>query len=237
MKGMTLFEMLLVLVIAGFILAFSLGQYRSLKSGADAEVLKANVNTIALATAYYYRANCAEPAVVPSATNPLWKIIPPVTGTSVPVDINTQLVTPGFLGPILPNSLVSQPGGTPYEGYTVTLNSTVTPRTVCTAGTSSACTATVTTGTVINWTINILVCLQDPTTLTLLQSLTNADSISTTSSASCTTGGALIFNFSPSALMVTSPEQAFIQMYTTMPTSYLMGTAGASNTQYYYCGS
>lgn len=57
-KGVTLLEVLLVIVIAGMILILGLRQYQSLQTGNEARRIKYNVDAIFVAMSYYYKAEC-----------------------------------------------------------------------------------------------------------------------------------------------------------------------------------
>jgi type II secretory pathway pseudopilin PulG len=238
MKGMTIFEILLVLVIAGAILLLGMRQYQVFKMGADAEELKDIVNNIAVAAANYYRANCDYSL---KATSPFWQEDPPQTGHYITIDIKNDLEAGGFLRPQKFNALVYKTSTDPYEGFTVRFNPYVTPVQTCTQSSGGVCQNKVSTGFAINWLIWVTVCLKNPTQGTFLKSATDALDLT----ASCDTGSRLFFSFIPTQVLlpqssnalIAPVQQQFKQMYTTDNQSYLLSTTGAADTQYYYCGS
>lgn len=246
MKGITLFEMLLVLAIASAIIVMAIAQYPSYKNVSDTERLQATIDNIFLATANYYRANCK-----PSTTSALWtlsggKLVP----TSVTVDIKNMLVTKGFLDPLLPNGMISQAGNDPYDGYTVLINMTyqdaaytqLLQKYQCTTSSGGVCTNNVAVGTVALAQIYVAVCLKTSQYMNQVIAMMNPDSTS-----ACSGGQLLRFFRMPSSVIAQSSsdtgnsmrasQQVFAEMYTTAPLSYLLGTSGAANKQYYYCGS
>jgi type II secretory pathway pseudopilin PulG len=104
-QGITLIEVLLVLVIAAVILALGIQQYQFYKRDADIDQVKNSVDTVFQAMSHYYWANCSPPSGYDqnpcgtSARSAL--VVCPTTVTTVvnPVTINitTDLITPSFL--------------------------------------------------------------------------------------------------------------------------------------------
>lgn len=238
MKGLTIFEMLLVLVIASGILMLSLNQYQSFRSVSDAEKLKQTVLNIARGAAGFYYANCK-----PTSTNNFFWKNTPIDSGDYYLDIKSGLRDAGFLPDQMPNPLVNQSGSDAYEGYTLRFDPALKDRTVCLQGSSGTCSETTSTGTIVNWGIIIYVCLKNANQAEYLKNMTNATNV-----VGCVGGGegkSLLFWFLPSEIMGQFNSnwtqfplmQQFTQMYTTMPMTYLTSTSGAANVQYYYCGS
>ena len=109
-KGVTLFEVLLVLAIAASIIIMSIKQYQSYRFDADIQAVRYNVDTIFEAMAQYYKVNCygsIDPAhanqdpygqIIPGGLNPDNSQIGtnPTSIPSVPIDIQQTLAGKGF---------------------------------------------------------------------------------------------------------------------------------------------
>lgn len=88
-KGMTLLELLLVLIIAASIIFLGINRYQLYKRQKDIEVLRQNVNSLFQATNTYYRLNCrnGQPFQVFIVNLMRSGLMPPLT--------KSDLVTPG----------------------------------------------------------------------------------------------------------------------------------------------
>jgi prepilin-type N-terminal cleavage/methylation domain-containing protein len=62
-SGVTLLEVMLVIAIAGSILAMGISQYQSMQRDSNVRQVQANVDTLFNAMAYWYKANCGRAAV------------------------------------------------------------------------------------------------------------------------------------------------------------------------------
>ena len=258
-EGVTLFEVMLVIVIGAAILYLSISQYQIFKSGTDVQQLQYNVDTLFQSATKFYKANCI------SQTNPTTGakiagtgLLDPANSPANPYIITpTQLQNDGYLAipgsatagtlpfPISP--LVNSSGTN--NGYQVQYNLTTVNRTVKTYPSNTA----VPSGTIYIWTIQVSVQLLHPETATQYLSLLGADCISTpvTSgtginpcSAGLSTGTTLFLvwqrlpsmstSVPPGTWIMNPTVTQFNQMYTTDPMTYLLGNAPTQN---YLCGS
>jgi len=258
--GVTLIEVLLVLAIGAAFIVFGINQYGIYRQDLEVQRLQYNIDTLFQAMALYYKANCygittSTGIVQPGTLNPASD--PP---NPFPIDINVDLRTRGyFTSTFLPNTLVAD------NGYIVQFNRYTQPRRICTAGTNAtgpddpACTSTAVIGTIVMWTAQVAILLQDTTNLETYTKLLNADCVS--GSASDKTvfacdkhvlGNYLVWERMPSFAAstiksdywLTNPTlEQFKQMYTTYPINYLLGTkpntgyTPSDQQQYFLCGS
>ena len=262
--GITLLELLLVITIGMSIFYLALRQYTVLKVDANASQVRANVDSIMQAMAKYYRQNCygtTNPitnTVTPGTLNPHYE---PAPTSNVPIDLTAALNANHLLANALPfNSLIQQTAGDPLSGYIAQFN--LYPpheRRICTEGrdASSAgdanCTASVNTGTVVNYTIQVAVRLNNTANAhTFLRQL-QGDCLSTLAgnlvtpchAANHVEGPYVVWERQPS--LMSSRENAtywsmlpnvnqFTQMYTT--SNILVLTDGLARAQQaYLCGN
>lgn len=255
-QGVTLVEVILVLVISMAILYFSIQQYLIYKRATDVYLLKRNINILFQAAAKYYKANCAipNPYGIPnilSVAN-----LPSATYYSVSYD---TLVSEGYLSEPLSPSPFVQPGSDAPEGYLIQFNlakqpnGNLIPRTVATPSGAQPV------GNILFWRIQISAYLSDVAPATALQNELGADCLSSQTTdwlghiavAPCslsTQGQYAVWERLPnfaegnpaanSLFWQTMPTvMQFKQMYTTYPMSVLLAPfSGVANKQVYVCG-
>lgn len=261
--GVSLLEVMLVLVIGASILYLSMQQYYSYRRDAEVVRLRSNVDLLFQAMAKYFQANCN---CRPSAGTNCSAYPFTMYRTPIPVTL-AMLINGGFLnlsntGGSLPlNALVDSTG--PNQGYIMQFNqlqtTTVPPapltlnlpyrEAVMSAG------GTKPTGYNMVWQIQISVLLLQPSTAKQYQNLLNADCLSESTGqivTPCLTAPAnptapfLVFQGLPSSpnsaaarstYWQTMPTvKLFRQMYEVDP--ILVLTNGNQTTsQYYVCGS
>lgn len=253
--GVSLLELLLVLVVAGLILIAGYRQYLIYRYDADVQQLKQNVDILMASMTLYYRANCGETG----ALSPTVALTDPMK-----IDINNDLIQNGYLSanafPVSP--LVNRKGGD-LGGYRVQFNKLTMPRSVCTSatGTDSAgplttqgCASSTVIGTILIWKPQVAVSLANTALAqTQLQQL-GGDCLSSPSSNTtvypCSAnqpGTFVVWERLPSnaSTQMNTPfhqlmptAQQFQQMYTTYPITYLTQSSGVGpyETQYFLCG-
>lgn len=247
-EGVTLIEVLLVLVISMGILYLSLQQYLSFRRDADITTVQYNVDLLFQSLAKYFRANCR--------TNPSFNSYFP--GQSISVSMNT-LVNGGYLTtPIALNPLVDPSG--PGKGYVMQFNQYQTggnlPTRTVTKSTLSGGTS-VSVGKIVIWraqvSVNISPTYQTSTAAPALKNSFSADCLSSlagaivTPCATAPTGSttyiawervpSLSSSQSNSTFWQSMPMlKLFTQMYTTDPILILTDQT-QSGSQYYVCGS
>lgn len=263
--GVTLLEILLVLVISAAIIFIGLRQYQAFKLDSDLQTLRFNIDTIFRGLAAYYSANCygttspSSGVLSPGSLNPVSSPALPL-----PVDVNTQLF-PRFIQAFPLNPLVDQtgPGSGSFKGYVAQFNRQPDQtRLVCMN--PPACSSYNSIGTIANWTMQVAVLIADTDNLQQYKNLLAADCVSTKSGATvqpCSVGASgnyLVFERLPSypasnannesPYWSTNPTlQQFRQMYTTYPINYLLQDnpsgripgpgASGKQSQYFLCGS
>lgn len=141
-QGVTLLEIMLVLVIASTVIIMGLRAYMGYKKDNDFRVVENNVNTVFQAMGQYVRANCAGPngALFPNLTATP-KVDPNVIVGITPV----TLVTKGFLAkwPLQFSALVDNSDATSYIlQFNPTLSSTMNVVSCDSQTDSSTCTTT-----------------------------------------------------------------------------------------------
>lgn len=244
-SGLSLLELLLVLAIAGVLIVMGIRQYQILKIDADSRQVQANVDTLFQAAVKFYQAECDQKI---GAYNNLG-YLNPNTGISPdsPTSITMDLLKPYLATTTFPdNSIVA---GT---DYTVQFVPHTSERKV-TVDTGTGSTEEKTIGTILIWSIQVIVKLRDSSKADLYFRLLRGDCLvpSATTTGSCTgpgTGGYVVFerlpsfaanqNETPYWLMNPLVKQ-FKQMYTTYPVQYLINTGGETPTgerQYFLCG-
>jgi type II secretory pathway pseudopilin PulG len=196
--GITLIEIMLVLVIAASLLYMGMQQYYSYKRDADVYQVRANVNAIFHGAAKFYRAQCygsIDPNTrkLISGTGLLnLSATPPPTNPYI-LNIATDLIATGYLPPntIVLSPLVDSSVGT--DGYVVQFNEYTQPVNACQTGTGAwgptpamGCTTNARVGTLVIWKTQIAVQLQDATTAAQYLALLDGDCLSSLESS--TTG-------------------------------------------------
>lgn len=120
-KGITLLEMLLVLVIASSILMLAFRFYNRYQVEQQFVQIQTNIDTLFQALGNFYRSNCQKGLLSPiDKTPPLDISVPyPITDETL---FNNNLITTGFLSKSWPamNTQVDETFG--YKGYSVKLN-------------------------------------------------------------------------------------------------------------------
>ncbi|MCD6039239.1 MAG: hypothetical protein K0S27_639 [Gammaproteobacteria bacterium] len=190
LKGITLIESMLVLVVAISIIMLALKLYVPYKLGRDAFLLKYNVDMIFQAMQNYYYANCARLALAPS-NNP---------SNPFPVNISTTLT--GYLDPNWRpmHPLIDRAFGS--SGYALQFNgvslSGRRKENFCyyftnTGQTSPACASLSNDDAIVYlWVAQVVVQVRDTRTTLALKGLTDADcaltNYSASSAADCSAG-------------------------------------------------
>lgn len=177
--GVTLLEVMLVLVIGAAILFMSVQQYLTYRHDADAYQVQSNVDTVFQAMSAYYRMSCYGTTddsyqMVPGTLNPAASAPPTVPTSPMPISISTDLIDNGFLStpmPLNPFVKTTGAGANAFNGYVAQFNP-VTPaqnRLTCMAGTNATspvdpnCTSTQSVGQIITWKSQVAVQLNNPT--------------------------------------------------------------------------
>lgn len=127
--GFSLLEIMLVLAIGGVILSASIQQYLSYRVHADAMQVKANVEAIFQAMAFYNRAECYGSTdnsgnVNPGALNPANPSLSTLPSTLL-INITTQLRNAGYLSETIPVSPLITTSGIGTQGYVAQFNLTL----------------------------------------------------------------------------------------------------------------
>ena len=188
--GVTIFELLLVLVIAGLIIALGIQQYGSYQRQAQYNNLSRNVNLIFQSMAGYHQANChlnkdyngvptTEGLLDPS--NTVVFPTPPPPPFSQVINIATDLSAPGFFTQkIIASPLVdTSVGAAGFLGYIAQFNlSTLTRQAQEDNGTQAGIPVTI--GTVYLWRLQVAVKMLNPTSVNMknYKNLLAADCIS-----------------------------------------------------------
>lgn len=186
-KGMTVLEILLVVVIGGAIVLMGVNQYNSYRLVADARQVKYSIDVLTQAAAQYYRASCNITATS-QLNSPL---DPTTTPNTVPIDIAAVLQAGGFLTQtIASNPLVDDTAAGTWQGYTVVLKKTTADRNICVEGSNATgltpakgCTQTQKIGTTVNWSIQVGVVLKKPEIAKYILGLSNGSCVSSLQNA------------------------------------------------------
>ncbi|TAK77653.1 MAG: hypothetical protein EPO11_02385 [Gammaproteobacteria bacterium] len=265
--GMTLVEIMLVLSIATLLVIWSFRQYQTYRLDADVRRVKYNVDMIMESMYYYYRANClgrVNPTtgiLVPGTLNPSNTTTNPLSSSTFPINILTDLFTPGYLPANIPAfvPLVDSSAANSY-GYVAQFNLVTSTRSLCT---SANCATSAPAGTVVDWNIQVAVSMKDKTAsseqgyLQLLQGncLSSLNGwIVTPCTGGTGSGEYVVFERSPSRVaerlksnfqMYLPAIQQFNNMYSTYNDIHLLSTGGkvpgsggvGTTQQYFLCNS
>lgn len=252
-RGISLVEMLLVLILGGAIIFLSMRQYQVFRQDADVQQLEANVDTLFQAMTQYYRANCygtqnpTSGILTPGTLNPM-NATSPLPGPR-PINIDTDLVARGYLPantPFPANPIVNDAGaGTSrFKGYVAQFNVMTSTRT--TSGT--------TVGTVVIWKPQIAVLVRNTALAQQYLRQSGGDCLSTLNGntvrtcIATSTGTYIVWERLPSYASTRGNSNLwqararlnqFTQMYSVYPTPNLLTRSGqtpANQTQYYLCG-
>lgn len=249
-QGLSLIEILLVLIIAMVLIAMGIRMYQSYNSDLEIIRLKNNVNILFQALANYYRANCV------AYTHPIkaGQLDPAMTPPNpFPIDIeelyNNKLLLTWPFKPIY-NRYVNYQGRA--YGYVVQFNLVEEERKeIASSFPPSPTPSTTTIGKNYFWKAQVAVELRDPTNAEYYKNLFAADCISAyddsikgvTPCDSANGGNYLVWERLPS---LATPELMtdlwqilpntvqFQQMYNTYPISHLR--SGLITNQYFLCG-
>lgn len=262
--GVSLLEVMLVLVIGAGILIMTMRQYQSIRHDADVDRVLYNVDLIFQGAANYYQANCRvqiDPVngqvngtgtLDPRYINSTGSAVAPANPYSVTV---SNLVTNGFLDAAPSQNPLIQNTGL-NKGYMVQFNE-VTPipdRTIVTP------TSTVKLGQIITWRIQVAVQLHTVKTAASYKNLLRADCLSTLDSSGTTVTPCSQVTSVPTAAPIyavwerlpsfavpgsnsnmwttNAVNKEFTQLYETYNMLYLIGVPASSYPQQYYlCGS
>jgi type II secretory pathway pseudopilin PulG len=247
--GVTLIEVVLVLVLGASILMMGIRQYQSFKRDTDVQQLKYNVDMLFQALANFYYANCgfgipkAGDTPTPGRLSPTYSPAPTTPYTSISA---MYLATNGFLNTTLPLNPLVDNSGEQYNGYTVQFNQYHSDRMIPTRGSPPS--SLVKMGTVYIWKAQVAVKLKQAAQAEQYKSLLGADCSASDPHALCSSassGDYLIWERMPSFATPSSESnygltnqtnKQFNQMYTTYPILNLTnGTR--SNDQFFLCGS
>jgi type II secretory pathway pseudopilin PulG len=256
--GVTLVEILLVIVIGLGLLMLGVRQYQSYRVDADALQLRNNVDMMLQAVARFYFANC-NGTYNPNGSPPFKPgLLHPNSAPKNPflVNIQTQLVNAGYLSasPFPINPIVNS--GSPvtqFGGYVAQLNQTTQTRLVCSTGNAATgvtagqgCSSTLQTGTIIIWLPQVAILIKDTTKVKVYANLLNADctsSLAGTTVAPCSSkkpGNYLVWQRTPSMPSTTmqgNSSELGLQgvlssgnlMYQTYSTGYLGSVNGVTS--------
>lgn len=242
--GITLLEILLVLVILTAILFLSMQQYLIFRRDADVRHLQANVDTLFYAMGQYFRAHCKNDPFNTQASNP-YQVVPLST-----------LITEGYL--TLPNNANTMPlnplvDDSTGDGYVLQLTQQpLTQRTVIMSDTPASRQSV---GSINTWQIEVAVKLAvDQEALPAYQNVMAATCLSNNTrgyiqpcreNPDPSNAAYLLFERAPSfanlgyrsSYWLSLPTvKQFTQMYTTYPITVLTNNA-LTNQQYYVCGN
>jgi hypothetical protein len=249
--GLTLLEVILVIVIATSLTLLSVKQYQQLRLQSSISQLQANVDQIAAAAARYYYANCSGGTLDPRSTS--FKGY----GSQV-LNITSDLYTPGYLTSYPPlNPIIA--GSTAGSGYIVQLVGTSSTRTTCaTPAGSTTVDCSTPIGTNVNWSIVVAVQLNDSTKAKTYLGSSGANCITnqtgtgatkpvyTCANAPSASTNYLAWEVLPSmasikaqsVLWITNPVvKQFKQYNESYSLSYLTSVSHSPEYQYYVCGS
>lgn len=232
--GVTLIEIILVIVIGAAIIILGMRQYQSFRIDADVQQLKYNVDMIFQAMADYYQANCKGGTLDP--TSPFF------AGTNpVPIDITTLRNQAFLTANLLLSPIIESTG--PGGGYILQFNR-VTPDPDRMIG-------SIPIGKIVLWKAQVAAQFTDDAKALRYRNLLAAECTSALTGnavSPCTSGSAgnyVVWERLPSFAVPASGSgyglsnarlKQFNQMYTTYPILYL--TSGfKTSSQYYLCGS
>lgn len=257
-SGVTLLEVMLVLVIAAAILFFSIRQYEMWKADATLQEVKQNVDTVFQALSFFYRINCngsydETGKLIPGKLNP---VANPPPKTNYPVNIEQDLVKAGLLQTklktIFPTNMIVDDTDVKTYGYIAQFNEQPpVPRIVCTEGTNSfnptspSCKSSTQIGTIIIWKAQVAILLRNKNDAQFYLSALGGDCLSNLSAdgivepcdKSNGVGPYVVWERLPSLASPYTqsiywqsnfPVKQFNQMYTTYPVTYLTASGGTT---------
>lgn len=253
-EGMSLVELMLVLVIGSSIVMLGIKHYKTLRTDGDSRQVMYNVDKIFQAASEYYQANCrrqVDPTTdtVVAGTGTLDPDSSPAPTNPYPITV-ASLTTDGYLTGTLPLSPLVDDDG-PYDGYYVQFNR-VSPDADRTTTAYSG--ETVKLGRIIVWRVQVAVKLRDENKAETFKRLLGADCRSSadgsgtiTPCAQGSSGKYLVWERLPSFAMPNSnsnywmtnaANKQFNSLYQTYPVIYLSGVPEATYPQQnYLCGN
>ncbi|HLB42960.1 MAG TPA: hypothetical protein VJN02_08985 [Gammaproteobacteria bacterium] len=242
-KGISLLEVVLVLVIGTVFVTMGLRQYQIFRADADIQQVKYNVDTLFQAAARFYQVNCnlaidSGGTLTYGKLNPMATVTPPNPYPAYTYSTDSGVLrSDSFLTVNLPLSPI-------VSDYKVQFIRNDTTRTL----------DNIPIGTIVIWRIQVIVTLRDPSEASPYLRLFKADCLtnSTAPSSSCgdasmAAGDYVVFERLPSfasaqhetTYWVVNPRaKQFNQLYTTYSTQHLMNTGGGipGGNQYFLCG-
>lgn len=253
-NGITLIEMLLVMVIAMSFIVLAIRQYQIWRHDADIRQLQYNVSTLFQAMNGFYKANCA-PAE--GKLNPNQEASPPVV-VNVADDLQDYMTAPLPVSPLVNNA--------DNNGYILQFNQYTQDRNACVEPNGKDCDKEQKIGEVVVWMSQVAVKLapsisNNATAAQAYLHLLNGDCLSKMDGNKvepCPSEGGLAPIIGPgeayvvwqrapsfttsenkSSYWVTNPTlNQFTQQYRTYSDAYILNTKGSTPTkkQYFYCG-
>ena len=127
-KGVTLLELMLVLVIATAFLGFGIRLYYQYQVQLNETKILFNVNQLFQAMSNFYRVNCRQAldtSGIPQSSGSLDPTVTDVGGTLLkifPLEVGNDLVTPGFISGWHPLNILLDNTPKPDQGYFVQFN-------------------------------------------------------------------------------------------------------------------
>lgn len=257
--GVTVLEILLVLLTASGILLLSMRQYQSYKIDSDVNQVLYNVDQIFQAASYYYQANCRN-QVNSSTSTPIAGsgTLDPANSPTNPFPVlASDLLQNHYLSQAVPiNPIVyNDPSSTIMKSYVVQFN-LVAPQAQRVVNLSGGGTAN--TGTIYVWKIQVAVRLENTATVRQYLSLLRGDCLSSYTGSTVTpcpstpaavpsaTDTYVVFERLPSlpsskgnsGLNANNAAiKQFNQQYTTYPILYLTSGVTPVPPQNYLCGT
>ncbi len=248
-SAISLIELLLVLVVMSVIVLMGIRQYRVFEMDKLIRLEQDRIDSIFQAAEHFYQANCdmkPDPAAPGKATfgilNPRANPANPYIGDSQGANkLYNMLVSEGFLTQNFPRSSIS-------FLYAVQFVRRDSMRTIKTADGYKPI------GTIVNWIIQVIMVLRDPSKASFYSKLLSGDCLSTSTNPtnSCPKTGSfgnyVVFERLPSFVSAqtgssywpTNPTvNQFKAMYTTYPILYLINSGGNTpdgTPQYFLCG-
>lgn len=178
-RGVTLLEVMLVLLIGSFLLLLAVRQYEQYQLEQYALQLKYNVDSLLQAMSYFYRANCATGKLSPSQLSPF-----PPTQLTYPLSLNNNDFA-GYLpdnwqpmNPLVDNNANDNGYFTQFNFFQIGQKNATACFTFWSSGnTPAGCnTSTAIPNTmVVGWQIQVVVKMINPQTTTNYLGLTGAD--------------------------------------------------------------
>lgn len=243
-QGLSIFEILLVIALAGLMLVVGIRQYQSYRLDADVVLIKYNTDALFSAMSSYFQANCGGTGSLSPYHTPPLDLTKPVL-----INITTDLVNGHYLNAaeIAPVSLVlGNAANAVLSGYQVRFVPAPT-RVDKPAQASSDYPSAQSVGQVVIWTPEIMVQMQDPNRTEALQLLTQANDCVDTNWQQLTCKGAPALRFShqisfsnhsgSSDYWIMNPANNPLREQQEHPNPMAVLSTGSAAGQFYTCGS